>query len=237
MKLRKQCKIYSLFTYTDNDEKFQFPLDKLMNQIDGDYHPDIKTVKFQLLKKYGSDSKTHLTDASININRQSTRYSTQYPSTYCFFFVEINENIIPDNLRALTETVMILNKKRRHIGKCKTKFVALSHSIISDMRWKSFLSHMKIGFTTLMYNEYGSRKLNLCFVIPGILFLLHRSCTFRSVSNHMPMVGKIMYNFFLELKYLLGDEGYTLSRSRWKLRNNVQLRNFKIPSDVGSAAI
>lgn len=46
----------NIFTFLDsNDEECQFSLDVLMNQIEGDYHPDIKTVKAQLLKKYGSD--------------------------------------------------------------------------------------------------------------------------------------------------------------------------------------
>ena len=39
----------------ENAEECQFSLDDLLNQIEGEYRPDIHTVKTRLLKKYGDD--------------------------------------------------------------------------------------------------------------------------------------------------------------------------------------
>jgi hypothetical protein len=45
-----------IYSYLEqNSEEYQFSLDELMTKIEGDYRPHIKTVKAQLLKKYGDD--------------------------------------------------------------------------------------------------------------------------------------------------------------------------------------
>lgn len=45
-----------IYSYLEeNSEECQFSLDELMDKIEGDYRPHIKTVKAQLLKKYGND--------------------------------------------------------------------------------------------------------------------------------------------------------------------------------------
>lgn len=45
-----------IYSYLDdNSEECQFCLDDLMNQIDGEYRPDPRTVKSRLLKKYEED--------------------------------------------------------------------------------------------------------------------------------------------------------------------------------------
>ncbi|KMQ88812.1 hypothetical protein RF55_11637 [Lasius niger] len=43
------------FYLEENSEECQFSLDDLMNQIEGGYRPDIRTVKSRLLQKYGDD--------------------------------------------------------------------------------------------------------------------------------------------------------------------------------------
>lgn len=44
----------NIYSYLEeNSEEYQFSLDNLLNQIDGDYRPHIKTVKTKLLQKYG----------------------------------------------------------------------------------------------------------------------------------------------------------------------------------------
>lgn len=181
----------------DNDEECQFSLEELMNKIEGDYRPDIKTVKDRLLKKYGSDILIStsankkpvvcfkntgyqiLTDswyqhkslsekeerrrivetaAAIIVEdiRSQVHDTTQYPPPDCF--LEENENLIPDTLRAFTETV-VLSKKHGDIDKWKKKSVALAHTIISAVRPKSFLSPMQVGLAAFLYKKYGSRKL------------------------------------------------------------------------------
>lgn len=46
----------NIYTYLEeNSEECQFPLDKLLNEIKGDYLPHLKTVKAKLLEKYGED--------------------------------------------------------------------------------------------------------------------------------------------------------------------------------------
>ncbi|GBP90495.1 hypothetical protein EVAR_56732_1 [Eumeta japonica] len=45
-----------IYSYLEeNSEECQFSLEELMTKIEGDYHPHIKIVKTQLLKKYGDD--------------------------------------------------------------------------------------------------------------------------------------------------------------------------------------
>ncbi|KAK0156660.1 hypothetical protein PV327_011737, partial [Microctonus hyperodae] len=45
-----------IYSYLEqNSDECQFSLDELMAKIEGDYLPHIKTVKAQLLKKYGDD--------------------------------------------------------------------------------------------------------------------------------------------------------------------------------------
>ncbi|KAK9882608.1 hypothetical protein WA026_022237 [Henosepilachna vigintioctopunctata] len=41
--------------FEENPEECQFSIDELMNQIEGDYRPDSRTVKSRLLQKYGDD--------------------------------------------------------------------------------------------------------------------------------------------------------------------------------------
>lgn len=41
--------------FEQNSDGYQFYVDELMAKIEGDYRPHIKTVKAQLLKKYGND--------------------------------------------------------------------------------------------------------------------------------------------------------------------------------------
>ncbi|KMQ95976.1 hypothetical protein RF55_3771 [Lasius niger] len=45
--------IYSYFS--ENSDKCQFSMNELINQIKGDYRPDIRTIKAHLLQKYGDD--------------------------------------------------------------------------------------------------------------------------------------------------------------------------------------
>ena len=46
----------TIFSYLrDNAEECQFSLEDLINLIEGDYRPDIRTVKSRLLKEFGDD--------------------------------------------------------------------------------------------------------------------------------------------------------------------------------------
>lgn len=43
------------FYLEEKSEECQFSKDELLNQIHGDFYPDIRTVKNRLFKKYGED--------------------------------------------------------------------------------------------------------------------------------------------------------------------------------------
>ncbi len=81
---------------------------------------------------------------------------TQYPPPDQF--LEGNEDLIPETLRALTDGV-VLNKKRADIEKWRKKSTAVAHCIISAVRPKSFMSPVQVGLAAFLYKKYGSRKL------------------------------------------------------------------------------
>ncbi|GBP17824.1 hypothetical protein EVAR_7817_1 [Eumeta japonica] len=66
-----------IYSYLEeNSEECQFSLDELMTKIEGDYRPHIKTVKAQLLKKYGDDILIAVTANEAPVRISGLSFST-----------------------------------------------------------------------------------------------------------------------------------------------------------------
>lgn len=72
-------------------------------------------------------------------------------------FLHDNENLVPEVLKIFLES-LILKKKIGGSDKWKRKVLTISHSIISAVRPRSFISPLQIGLSNF-YKKYGSRKL------------------------------------------------------------------------------
>jgi hypothetical protein len=88
---------------------------------------------------------------------RSQVYETkQYPASNNFF--KDIDTMVPPTLKIFLEDVILKNKKGS-LEKWIIKCTALSHSIISAVRPRSFISPLQLGVGAFLYKKFGSRYL------------------------------------------------------------------------------
>ncbi|GBM31916.1 hypothetical protein AVEN_74222-1 [Araneus ventricosus] len=122
-----------------------------MEQINGDYHPDIPTVKFHLTQKYRDNvliTTTRREENAVCFNWYQQKRSSKQ---------EVRIRIVKTAASIMLEDIRL--RKTRRSGKWRKKRSAIAHYIISAARPKSFISGMWVGSAAFLYKKYGSGML------------------------------------------------------------------------------
>ncbi|CAH2989439.1 unnamed protein product [Chilo suppressalis] len=179
--------IYSFLK--ENSEECQFSISELMNQINGDFVPHIRTVKnfiliiekqkrdcvvcfrntgFKILsdkwyeekKKDYHEERLRVIREAAAIIREDIRGVVYDKNNY-----PLSDEFVKDVEAAVPEslqvflTTMITKDKRGALEQWKKKCTAIAHSIITAVRPRSFFSPLQLGVGTFLYKKFGSKSL------------------------------------------------------------------------------
>lgn len=115
-------------------------------------------------------------------------------------FLEEVESVIPETLKNFLDTLIVKRKKGEDTEKWTNKCQAISHSIISAVRPRSFLSNLQIGLATFVYKKFGSRK--LIDVLSSLGFCSSYSETVQfEISSTLNAQEKVAVNGFMQFVY------------------------------------
>ncbi|KAG8182331.1 hypothetical protein JTE90_004097 [Oedothorax gibbosus] len=179
-----------VFSYLeDNSEECQFSFED--NQIEGETGYKILSDNwYNERRKDLVEERLRILKVAADILVEDIRSHVYDNSVYApsVDYLRDVESAIPPSLLYFMESVVLKHKKGR-LDEWKKKCVALSHSVISAVRPRSFVTSLLTGVGTYLYKKFGSRLLvnvlsSLGFSSSYDMKFLDLSCLLYFIQTH-----------------------------------------------------